>query len=129
MPVPSDPMSRRQLLRHGALATAALAASVLVPGCGDPAPARPTLRLAGYPFDRVRALVDGRVQIDGWDVRFEKAPIYELNAVAMGGDQRWDVSADGLPKRKVPRHDREHRPEGLERHVALVGLRLDDLVP
>jgi 4,5-dihydroxyphthalate decarboxylase len=54
------------------------------------------LRIAGYPFDRVRALATAEVQISGYRHRFEKAAIYELNAVAMGGDQRWDIQEIGL---------------------------------
>ena len=55
-----------------------------------------SLNLAGYPFDRVAALTDGRVSIEGCDHSFERTNIYTLNAVAMGGDQKWEVQEIGL---------------------------------
>lgn len=57
---------------------------------------RPSVTIAGYPFDRVKGLVDGSVEVKGCDARFEKASIYKLNAVAMGGDQKWEVQEIGL---------------------------------
>jgi len=57
---------------------------------------RPSITIAGYPFDRVKGLVDGSVKVEGCDTRFELASIYKLNAVAMGGDQKWEVQEIGL---------------------------------
>ena len=57
---------------------------------------RPSITIAGYPFDRVKGLVDGSVQVEGCDTRFEVSSIYKLNAVAMGGDQKWEVQEIGL---------------------------------
>ena len=54
------------------------------------------LTVAGYPFDRVKALTDGQVSIEGCEHRFEKSSIYQLNATAMGGDQRWEIQEIGL---------------------------------
>ena len=54
------------------------------------------LRIAGYPYDRVQGLVSGKVAIEGYTSRFERAAIYELNGAAMGGDQRWQVQEIGL---------------------------------
>ncbi len=90
--------SRRTVLKAGALI---LGADALT-GChtaevgGVDAQAEVDLTLAGYPFDRVTALVKGQVQIEGHSSSFEKASIYELNDVAMGGDQRWEVQEIGL---------------------------------
>ena len=57
---------------------------------------RPSITIAGYPFDRVKGLVDGKVKVEGCDTRFEVSSIYKLNAVAMGGDQKWEVQEIGL---------------------------------
>ncbi len=57
---------------------------------------RLSITIAGYPFDRVKGLVDGSVKVEGCDTRFELASIYKLNAVAMGGDQKWEVQEIGL---------------------------------
>ncbi len=57
---------------------------------------RPSITIAGYPFDRVKGLVDGKVQVEGCDTRFDVSSIYKLNAVAMGGDQKWEVQEIGL---------------------------------
>ncbi len=103
-PTPLTP-SRRAFLKTGAVAGAALAGAVGA-GCGT-TPSRDgasasgpsdqlDLRVAGYPFDLVRALRDGRAPIAGCRFEFDVTPIYELNAVAMGGDQRWDIQEIGL---------------------------------
>ena len=55
-----------------------------------------SLTIAGYPFDRVKGLVDGKVKVEGCNTKFEVSNIYKLNAVAMGGDQRWEVQEIGL---------------------------------
>jgi len=57
---------------------------------------RPSITIAGYPFDRVKGLVDGKIKVEGCDTRFEVSSIYKLNAVAMGGDQKWEVQEIGL---------------------------------
>ena len=55
-----------------------------------------SLTIAGYPFDRVKGLVDGSVKVEGCSTRFEVSNIYELNAVAMGGNQKFEVQEIGL---------------------------------
>ena len=57
---------------------------------------RPSITIAGYPFDRVKGLVDGSVKVEGCDTRFEVSSIYKLNAVAMGGNQKFEVQEIGL---------------------------------
>lgn len=54
------------------------------------------ITIAGYPFDRVKGLVDGSVQVEGCDTRFEVSNIYKLNAMAMGGNQKFEVQEIGL---------------------------------
>ena len=57
---------------------------------------RLSITIAGYPFDRVKGLVDGKVKVEGCDTQFEVSNIYKLNAVAMGGNQKWEVQEIGL---------------------------------
>jgi 4,5-dihydroxyphthalate decarboxylase len=57
---------------------------------------RLSIRIAGYPYDRVQSLVAGDVSVEGADVRFTPSNIYDLNRMAMGGDQEWEVQEIGL---------------------------------
>jgi len=57
---------------------------------------RLSITIAGYPFDRVKGLVDGSVKVEGCETRFEVSSIYKLNAVAMGGNQKFEVQEIGL---------------------------------
>ena len=84
--------SRRNVLKAGALLLAGCHATSGVRGEGG----QVDLRVAGYPFDRVQALASGKVAIEGHPAQFDKSSIYELNAVAMGGDQRWHIQEIGL---------------------------------
>ena len=99
--------SRRTFLKLSALAGGLLG----IPGfsqVASPQPKSPeiirttsssnslSLTIAGYPFDRVKGLVDGKVKVEGCNTKFEVSNIYKLNAVAMGGDQRWEVQEIGL---------------------------------
>ena len=54
------------------------------------------LRMAGYRFDRVAALIDGNVEVDGCDVRFDIAGIGDMNTDVFSGAQTWDVTEIGL---------------------------------
>ena len=82
--------SRRDFLKTGALASAALACVVIV-GCqsgttgGDSSDASASggldITIAGYAVDRVQALADGRVEVEGCNVRFERAGIFDLNII------------------------------------------------
>lgn len=55
-----------------------------------------TLKMAGYRFDRVAALVDGRVGVDGCDIEFEEAAIGDMNTDVFSGSQTRDVTEIGL---------------------------------
>jgi len=98
--------SRRRFVKTAALAGATLASGVaLAPVAAAAEEAetgaagttgRPQIKLAGYPLDRVEALRDGRVQVEGFDSQFETAGIAKLNSTAMGGSQDWEVQEIGL---------------------------------
>jgi 4,5-dihydroxyphthalate decarboxylase len=54
------------------------------------------LKVAGYKLDRVDALIDGRVQIEGCDMQFEAASIGDMNTNVFSGPQSYDVTEIGL---------------------------------
>lgn len=55
-----------------------------------------TLHVAGYQYDRVAALADGRVGVDGCHVKFSKDSIGRLNTHVFSGPGTRDVSEVGL---------------------------------
>jgi 4,5-dihydroxyphthalate decarboxylase len=54
------------------------------------------IKLAGYDYDRVQALIDGRVGIDGCKTQFEISRIGEMNSHAISGPQTREVTEIGL---------------------------------
>ena len=96
-------VSRREFVKATSLAGAAAASatSLSAVACtaedqnldGD---GQVAIRIAGYPYDRVQALIEGAVRVEGADARFTPSNIYELNAMAMGGNQEWEVQEIGL---------------------------------
>ena len=54
------------------------------------------LTIAGYEFDRLAALTDERVGVNGCDVRFEAAGIGDMNTDVFSGPQSRDVTEIGL---------------------------------
>jgi len=55
-----------------------------------------SLKIAGYDVNRVRALAQGKVKIEGCDFTFTKAPIGDLNTNTFSGAQDYDVTEVGL---------------------------------
>ncbi len=94
--------------RRAFLKTTALAGAVLgsgwVPGHAGttvgnqsaPAPGKLPIKIAGYKYDRVEALIDGRVQVDRCDTRFLEASIGEMNTHVFSGPKTWEVTEIGL---------------------------------
>ena len=93
---PSVKASRRQFIAAGALASVVLAEDAVWSQTKAPTANKPMLSLAGYAYDRVLGLVDGRVPVEGFQTNFDQADIYALNANAMGGKQTWSVQEIGL---------------------------------
>ena len=54
------------------------------------------LKLAGYPFEHVRGLMDGHLQLDGFGVEFQTARIGDLNTHLFSGPRTLDISEVGL---------------------------------
>ena len=95
--------SRRNFLKAGTLAGTALAApAVLAENPSSPetptqsAAGKLDLKLAGYNFDHVQALIDGRVQVEGCTVQFQPGKIGDLNTHVFSGPQTLDVTEIGL---------------------------------
>ena len=55
-----------------------------------------TLNIAGYKLDRVQALIDGRVRVEGCNIRFETAAIGDMNTDVFSGPQSREVTEIGL---------------------------------
>lgn len=88
-------LSRRACIRSAAVgALGALAAPETRPARG--ASKLTNLKIAGYAYDRVQAIQDGRVSLDGFDVRFHDEGIYGLNRQVFGPEQTYEVSETGL---------------------------------
>lgn len=54
------------------------------------------LNMAGYRFDRTKALIDGRVKIQGCDHMFKEMAIGDINTHVFSGPQTLDVCEIGL---------------------------------
>ena len=75
--------------------------SACIFGCAEPKHEKEIntklkLKLAGYDYDRVSAIRDGKVSIEGADVNFEVSNIYAMNKSTFGPDQNFDVIEIGL---------------------------------
>ena len=55
-----------------------------------------TINMAGYDYDRVQALIDGRVEIEGCTTKFEVSQISNLNTHILSGPQTREVTEVGL---------------------------------
>ncbi len=90
-------MSRRDLMKTAAAGAAAGLLGVLG-GCKGPAAQAEKLqvKIAGYSYDRVRAIQDGRLGLDGCDVSFHLEDIYQLNEYVFGSTAKYEVSETGL---------------------------------
>jgi len=56
----------------------------------------PEFTIAGYDYDRVSAIRDGKVSIEGAEINFEVSNIYSLNKTVFGTEQSYDVAEIGL---------------------------------
>lgn len=89
--------NRREWIKIAGLATAGGALGV--PGT-RPSRAADTgklkINIAGYKLDRVEALIDGRVEVEGCDLEFEISKIGEMNSHILHGSQTREVTEVGL---------------------------------
>ncbi len=69
----------------------------IVAGCNPGQPEETlSINIGGYDYDRTRAIVDGQISIADADVNFEASNIYELNRLAFGSEQKFEVTELGL---------------------------------
>jgi len=54
------------------------------------------IKIAGYDYGRVRAIMDGQVGIEGTEVSFDVETIYEALRYAFGPDRKYEVTEIGL---------------------------------
>lgn len=91
--------SRREFFKVSALTLGAAGALSIAGRSPASATAKPKglpLSLAGYKYDRVEALVNGKVKIEGCDTQFEKGAIGDMNTNIFSGPQTYDVTEIGL---------------------------------
>jgi 4,5-dihydroxyphthalate decarboxylase len=96
--IQSQQFSRRDVLSTAGLAAGVLAAGPAVSGA-DAAPSLSKgmpLTIAGYRFNRLAALVDGKVPVEGCDASFELSKISDMNTDVFSGSQTRDVTEIGL---------------------------------
>lgn len=90
-------MNRRDVTK---MAIAGVATAALTHLGGQKAQAadaqNPKVKIAGYAYDRVRAIQDGRLGLDGCDVSFHVENIYDLNKHLFGTSRKYEVSETGL---------------------------------
>ena len=92
--------SRRDFIKTAAVAAGAAGA---LSACDIAATSRSTaeskglrIQMAGYDFDRVAALIDGRVPIEGAEMSFEVSSVGEMNVHVFSGPQTREVTEIGL---------------------------------
>jgi len=56
----------------------------------------PKIKAAGYSYDRIQAIKDGKVGIEQAEVSFHDSNIYTLNDLALGTEQTFEVTELGL---------------------------------
>ena len=94
----SQHFSRRDILASTVLAAGVFAVDPAVGGTEAMPSSKKgmPLRIAGYRFNRLAALVDGKVPVEGCDVSFELAKISDMNTDVFSGAQVRDVTEIGL---------------------------------
>jgi 4,5-dihydroxyphthalate decarboxylase len=89
--------SRRNFIKTSLVGAAVGALGVLPSRVGQAAEAeKAQIKIAGYNYDRVRAIMDGKVGIEGADVSFHYEDIYAVNAFAFGPKRKYEVTELGL---------------------------------
>jgi len=97
-------LSRRSFLKTGAVAggAAIMGGSTLASLAADQsleiseASGALDITIAGYSFDHVQALVDGRVQVKGCNTTFQRGKIGDLNTHVFSGPRELEVTEVGL---------------------------------
>lgn len=95
-------ISRRNFIKATTLVAGAVGVAGSIGACrlgmaktGETSNKMP-ITVAGYNFDRTKALIDGRVKVEGCDMQFEESGIGDLNTHVFSGPQELDVTEIGL---------------------------------
>ena len=95
--------TRRRFLKAGALTGAALAASPTLGPVNARAKEKKAaasdklkIKIAGYKYDRVEGLIDGRVKVEGCEAQFEVSSIGAMNTHVLSGPKTREVTEIGL---------------------------------
>jgi len=89
--------SRRDFMKTSVAGAAVGALGVLCGRVGQAAETKKRrIKIAGYDYDRVRAIMDGQVGIEGVGVSFEVEDIYATSRYAFGPDRKYEVTEIGL---------------------------------
>ena len=90
-------ISRRDLIKTSVAGAVVGSLGVLSGEVGQAAEAeKPQIRIAGYDYDRVRAIMDGQAGIEGAEVHFNASDIYAMNKSAFGPEGKYEVTELGL---------------------------------
>ena len=91
--------SRREFIKTTAITVGAagvLSVCGQVPAQAADKPKGLPLSMAGYKFDRTKALIDGRIKIEGCDIQFQESGIGDINTNLFSGPQTFEVTEIGL---------------------------------
>ena len=89
--------SRRDFIKISAAGAAAGTLGLLSARAGQAAETgKHQIKIAGYDYDRVRAIMDGQIGIEGSEVSFDVESIYEVSRYAFGPDRKYEVTEIGL---------------------------------
>jgi len=103
MKLKTEGTSRRDFVKTAAVAAGAAGA---LSACGNASPGSEEssdeqphglpITVAGYSYDRVQALLDGRISIEGCSATYQKGSIGDLNTHVFSGPQTIEVTEIGL---------------------------------
>ena len=88
--------SRRKFLANSAIAggAAVLPIATTTLAAGDAS--QREIKVAGYDYDRLKGIIDGRASIDGSKVTYHYRDIYQVNELAFGSEKTFEVTELGL---------------------------------
>ena len=89
-------ISRRDLIKTASVSGALSLAGVSNSWSSANKEDKLTINTAGYDYDRVQALIDGRVEIERCTTKFEVSKIGELNTHIFSGPQTREITEIGL---------------------------------
>jgi 4,5-dihydroxyphthalate decarboxylase len=89
-------INRRDVLKATSAAAVCGTVASSTSVAGEVGDNKVVLNVGGYDYDRVRAIIDGKLKVPGYTVRFEASDIYSLSSAAFGEDKKFGVTEIGL---------------------------------